>query len=178
MVSPALIQITVMSFIREYVSKRLRPQVVAMRCASGLLLLLWRRWRYTSQPVVDRYSIRFSFHGVVTELGLGIEYHHCAKISWKEKGWRVAKPVVEGRVMTRVWKMGFVSRRASSNCPQRTCCSEARAQAAAADGEDADYTRPERRHSTHKINGVDRGIRYLRRSRLTFTSQFLVSSPS
>ena len=74
MVSPALIQITVMSFIREYVSKRLRPQVVAMKCASGLLLL-WRRWRYTSQPVVDRYSIRFSFHGVVKELGLGIEYH-------------------------------------------------------------------------------------------------------
>ena len=66
MVSPALIQITVMSFIREYVSKRLRPQVVAMKCASGLLLLLWRR-RYTSQPVVDRNSVRFSFHGVVKE---------------------------------------------------------------------------------------------------------------
>ena len=58
MVSPALIQITVMSFIREYVSKRLRPQVVAMRYASGLLLL-WRRWRYTSQQPGIRLGFRF-----------------------------------------------------------------------------------------------------------------------
>ncbi len=28
------------------------------------------------QPVVDRNSIRFSFHWGLKELGLGIDYHH------------------------------------------------------------------------------------------------------